>query len=261
MKSTRNLWSLLTMALIVTLLGACGGGEEPAATSQEAAAKPAPAPAAAPAGGGAVAGVVIYSNGDPDTVVAMDADPVCASLHGEAVHTEKIVADNTGNLANAFVYVKEGLTGSHAAPADSHVLNQEGCQYMPHVSGMMVDQNLVIKNSDPTLHNVHAMPTVNKEFNKGQPFQGMEFEHTFDQEEVMVKFKCDVHPWMSSYMAVLDHPFFSVSGTDGSFVIEGLPPGDYVLESWHEELGTKTAKVTVTDGGTAEVSFDYSPAG
>ncbi len=99
MKSTRNLWSLLTVALIVTLLGACGGGEEPAATSQEAAATP--APAAAPTGGGAVTGVVIYSNGDPDTVIAMDADPVCASLHGEAVHTETIVADNTGTLANA----------------------------------------------------------------------------------------------------------------------------------------------------------------
>ena len=178
MKSTRNLWILLTVALIVTLVGACGGGEEPAATSQEASSAPAPAPAAAPAGAGAVTGVVIYSNGDTDAAIAMDADPVCASLHGEDVHTEKIVADSTGNLANAFVYVKEGLTGSHSAPSDSHELNQEGCQYMPHVSGMMVGQKLLIKNSDPTLHNVHAMPTVNKEFNKGQPFQGMEFEHS-----------------------------------------------------------------------------------
>lgn len=261
MKSTKNLWILLTVALIVTLVGACGGGEEPAATSQEASSAPAPAPAAAPAGGGGVTGVVIYANGDPDTAIAMDADPVCASLHGEAVHTEKIVADNTGNLANAFVYVKEGLTGSHPAPETSHVLNQEGCQYMPHVSGMQVGQKLLIKNSDPTLHNVHAMPTVNKEFNKGQPFQGMEFEHQFDEPEVMVKFKCDVHPWMSSFMAVLDHPFFAVSGTDGSFEIKGLPPGDYVVESWHEELGTKTASVTVTDGGSTEVSFDYSPVG
>jgi plastocyanin len=261
MKSTRRIWSLLVLALIVALTGACGGGEEPAATSEDASTTAAPAPAAAPAGGGAVTGVVVYSNGDPDTAIAMDADPVCASLHGDAVHTEKIVADNTGNLANAFVYVKEGLTGSHAAPAESHVLDQMGCQYHPHVSGMMVGQKLLIKNSDPTLHNVHAMPTLNKEFNKGQPFQGMEFEHTFDQEEVMVRFKCDVHPWMSSYMAVVDHPFFGVTGTDGTFSIEGLPPGDYVIESWHEELGTKTANVTVTDGGTAEVSFDYSPAG
>ena len=113
----------------LTSPGDIDAGEEPAATSQEASS--APAPAAAPAaGGGAVTGVVIYSNGDPDTVIAMDADPVCASLHGEAVHTEKIVADNTGNLANAFVYVKEGLTGSHPAPTTNHVLNQEGCQ--PH---------------------------------------------------------------------------------------------------------------------------------
>lgn len=261
MKVTRNLWSLLTVMLIVALMGSCGGGEEPASISQEASAAPPPAQPASAAGGGAIAGVVTFKNGDPDKVIAMDADPVCASLHPDAVHTEKVVVDDTGNLANAFVYVKEGLTGGHSVPADSHLLDQQGCQYKPHVSGMMVGQKLVIRNSDPTLHNVHAMPSANKEFNKGQPFQGMEYEHTFDQPEVMVRFKCDVHPWMSSYMAVLNHPFFAVSDADGSFTIEGLPPGNYVLESWHEELGTRTANVTVSEGSTAEISFDYSPAG
>ena len=128
---------------------------------------------------------------------------------------ELIKAVESGNLANVFVYVKEGLTASYPPPSSSHLLDQVGCQYSPHVSGMQVDQKLIIKNSDPTLHNVHAMPSINKEFNMGQPFQGMELEHTFDQPEVMVRFKCDVHPWMASYMAVLDHPFFGVSGDNG----------------------------------------------
>ena len=117
----------------------------------------------------------------------------------------------------------------------------------------------MIRNSDPTLHNVHALPTVNKEFNRGQPFQDMEFEHRWEQPEVMVRFKCDVHPWMSSYMGVLDHPFFAVSGEDGSFEIPDLPAGDYVLEAWHEEFGTRTQNVTVGADEVAAVSFDFSP--
>jgi hypothetical protein len=244
----------------VMLAAACGGGGEEAAAPKEANAAP-PAPAApAASGGGTVTGKALYANGDPDTAIKMDADPVCASLHGDAVHTEKVVADESGNLANVFVYVKSGLEGkSFPAPGVSHLLDQVGCQYKPHVSGMMVSQKLVIRNSDPTLHNVHALPAVNKEFNQGQPFQGMELEHTFDETEVMVRFKCDVHPWMSSFMAVLDHPFFGVSAADGSFAIENLPAGDYVLEAWHEEFGTRTQNVSIAEGGSVDVSFDFSP--
>lgn len=248
----------MAAAVMVLLLGACGGGgEAPAVNEKPAAAAEAAAPAPAAAGAGSIQGVVAYTNGDPDTAIKMDADPVCASLHTEAVHTEQVVAEG-GQLANVFVYVKEGLTGSYSPPGEAHVLNQEGCRYSPHVSGIMVGQTLTIRNSDPTLHNVHALPEKNAEFNQGQPFQGMELERTFDQPEVMVRFKCDVHPWMSSYMAVLEHPFFAVSGSDGSFAIEGLPAGDYVVEAWHEQLGTQTQNVTVGDG-PVEVSFDFSP--
>lgn len=254
MKYTRV---FLMVAVVAVTLVACGGGEEPAATTTPAA----PAATAAPAASGptgSVAGTTAYSNGDLDSVISMDADPVCASLHEGEVHTEKVVTAD-GNLANVFVYVKEGLSGSYSAPADSKGLNQEGCQYLPHVSGVQVGQTLVIKNSDQTLHNVHAMPTINAEFNNGQPFQGMELEHTFEQAEVMVPIKCDVHPWMQSYIGVLDHPFYAVSAADGSFSIEGLPEGDYVLEAWHEELGTQTMSVSVSGGGAAEASFDFSP--
>ncbi len=257
----RNYLGLMLAVAALALVVACGGGGgETAAPEASTETAPAAAPTAT-SGSATISGSATYTNGDPDTEIKMDADPVCASLHGDAVHTEKVVHDEAGNLANVFVYVKEGLTGSYSAPSVAHVLDQVGCQYKPHISGMQVNQKLVIRNSDPTLHNVHAMPTVNKEFNMGQPFQGMELEHTFDQQEVMVKFKCDVHPWMSSYMGVLDHPYFSVSGDDGVYSIGDLPAGEYVLEAWHEELGTQTQTVTVDDGGTAEVSFDFSPAG
>jgi len=251
-----KLFILVVLAVAITAVG-CGGGSDSKSTE---APKQAAAPPAASGPTGGIAGAVMYSNGDPDTVISMDADPVCMSLHDEAVHTEKVVGTD-GSLANVFVYVKEGLSGSHSAPSEPKVLDQNGCMYKPHVSGVQVGQTLVIRNSDETLHNVHALPAVNAEFNNGQPFQGMELEHSFDSVEVMVPLKCDVHPWMKSYIAVLDHPFYAVSGADGSFSIEGLPVGDYVLEAWHEEFGTQTLSVSVGDATVAEASFDFSPAG
>jgi len=257
----RTFLGLVLVVAVMTTMVACGGGGGETAAPEAKTEAPTAAAASGGSGSATVSGVATYTNGDPDTEIKMDADPVCASLHGDAVHTEKVVHDENGNLANVFVYVKEGLTGNYPAPSGAHTLDQAGCQYTPHVSGMQVDQKLIIRNSDPTLHNVHAMPTVNKEFNMGQPFQGMELEHTFDQSEVMVKFKCDVHPWMASYMGVLDHPFFGVSGVDGGYSIENLPAGDYVIEAWHEELGTQTQNVTVEDGAAVDVAFDFSPAG
>lgn len=252
--SLRLVLALLAAVLVV----ACGGGEPETAAPGEPAAAPAAAVETA-VGGGAVQGVVTYNNGDPDTEIKMDADPVCQGLHEEAVYTQKIVTDDQGRLANVFVYVKQGASGGGPAPAEPHVLDQKGCQYFPRVSGMVVGQKLIIRNSDPTLHNVHALPKKNAEFNQGQPFQGMEIEKSFDQVEVMVPFKCDVHPWMASYMAVLDHPYFGVSGVDGSFSIDDLPAGAYVLEAWHEELGAQTQEITVTDGETISVNFDFQP--
>ncbi len=254
MKSNRM---FLFVALIAAFTAvACGGGSD--APSTEAAPEPAQPVASGPTG--SIAGVVTYANGDPDSEISMDADPACTSLHSGPVLTEKVVVAD-GNLANALVYVKDGITGNYPAPSESALLDQKGCQYTPHVQAVQVGQTVVIRNSDETLHNVHALPSVNAEFNNGQPFQGMELEHTFDAVEISVPLKCDVHPWMSSYIAVLDHPFFAVTGTDGSFSIDGLPAGDYVLEAWHEELGTREMSVSVAADAAAAASFDFSPAG
>ena len=248
--------SAISASLLVFGFVACGGGGDAKPTAETSA--PAPVSEAA-AGGGAINGVINYSNGDPDTVIKMEADPVCLGLHAEPVETETIVAAD-GKLANVFVYVKEGISGSYSPPDEAELLNQEGCTYSPHVAGIMTGQTLVIRNSDSTLHNVHALAQNNEEFNQGQPFQGMELEKEFDTQEVMVRFKCDVHPWMGAYLGVLDHPFFAVSGADGSFEIDGLPAGDYVIEAWHETLGTQTQSVSVAADGAVGVTFDFSPA-
>jgi plastocyanin len=247
---------LAASALVVACGGGGGGGSEEATSS---AAPPAAPAATAATGNGVIAGTVSYVNGDPDAAIKMDADPICQGSHPEPAYSEKVVADG-GGLANVFVYVKSGLTGSYSPPSESKLLDQQGCMYSPHVSGIQVGQKLVIRNSDNTLHNVHAMPEKNDEFNQGQPFINMELEKSFDKAEVMVPFKCDVHPWMASYMGVMDHPFFTVSGGDGSFSIDGLPAGDYEVEAWHEEFGVQTLDISVAADGSAEANFDFSPA-
>lgn len=258
--SRNRFWLLLALCCSLALLVACGGGGEGEGedeASSEAPAESAPAVDTANAGG--VKGVVNYSGPDPDTAITMNADPTCLSLHTTPVDTGNYLVKD-GKLGNVFVYVKSGLEGkSFPTPTEKKVLDQQGCQYHPHVFGIQVGQPLTIKNSDATLHNIHAMPKTNPEFNQGQPIKDMSFDKTFDKVEVVVPFKCDVHPWMNAYVGVLDHPYYAVSGEDGSFTIDKLPPGTYTLEAWHEDLGTATKDVTVAANQTVDVTFDFQP--
>jgi hypothetical protein len=141
-------------------------------------------------------------------------------------------------------------------------IDQMSCRYHPHVFGIRVGQPLEIVNSDPTLHNIHALPKGNQEFNTGQPIQGMVTKHTFTAKEVMVPFKCDVHGWMNAYVGVLDHPYFATTDKDGKFELKSLPPGTYTIEAWHEKLGTATQSVTLGPKDSKEVNFTFKvPAG
>jgi hypothetical protein len=124
----------------------------------------------------------------------------------------------------------------------------------------MVGQPLEIVNDDPTLHNIHAVPKANTEFNTGQPIQGMKTTHTFTAKEVMMPFKCDVHGWMNAYLGILDHPYFAVSGTDGKFELKNVPPGTYTIEAWHEKAGTQTQSVTVGAKESKDINFTFKPA-
>ena len=251
----RTLWAFVSF-LILAVAAACGGGSEAPA---ESAAEPA-APAFDPATAGNVTGSIMFEGEAPaPETIRMNSDPVCAKAATNN-QTEYYVVGDGGSLGNVFVYVKSGLQGSFPPASDTLILDQQGCRYTPHVFGIQVGQTLQVLNSDPTLHNIHATPENNAEFNTGQPIQGMTFDRTFDNVEVMVPFKCDVHGWMNAYVGVLDHPFFAVTGSDGAFDISGLPPGTYTIEAWHEELGTQETEVTVAERGTAEVSFTF-PAG
>ncbi|MDP3920067.1 MAG: carboxypeptidase regulatory-like domain-containing protein [Candidatus Omnitrophota bacterium] len=209
---------------------------------------------------GMVSGTVKFDGAAPEAaVISMDADPTCAGAHSESVLSEEVVVGDAGALQNVFVYVKEGLEGqTFDTPSTPVTLDQKGCQYKPHVFGVQVGQPVDIINSDPTLHNVHGLPKNSKEFNLGMPIPGMRVKRKFDSAEVMVKFKCDVHPWMNAYVGVVSHPFFSTTGSDGSFEIKDLPAGSYVLEAWHEKYGTQTMNVTVDDAAPQSASFTFT---
>ena len=251
----RTLWAFVS--LITLAAGACGGGgSDSPATS---AAPAAPAAAIDPATAGSVMGMITLEGTPPaPEEIRMNSDPACVELATET-QTEYYAVGGEGGLGNVFIHVKEGLEG-HSFPAatDTVTMNQQGCRYIPHVFGIRVGQTLEILNSDATLHNIHASPASNDEFNMGQPIQGMRFERTFDSPEIMVPFQCDVHSWMNAYLGVLDHPYFAVTGEDGKFDISNLPPGDYVVEAWHEILGAQTQNVTVGEGATAELSFTFT---
>jgi plastocyanin len=252
--------TLLAILLAAGLLAGCGGGGE-----SESAMDAVPAAAMTtvdPATAGAISGkIMLDGDAPPADAIQMAADPNCARMHESAVMTEFVLTDMEGGLQNAFIYIKGGLEGmSFATPSEPVTLNQEGCVYVPHVLGLQVGQELNILNSDATLHNIHATPTVNQEFNIGQPVAGMSTTRTFDSVEVMVPFKCDVHRWMNSYAGVLDHPYFAVSGMDGSFTIGNVPPGDYTVGVWHERLGEMEMAVTVGQSATADATFTYSAA-
>ncbi len=246
---------LLASIAMVALLFACGGGGE------ETSSAPAAAPAAKvdPATAGTLQGTITLDGDAPEMkVIQMAADPNRARLHTSEVLNEFVITGEGGTLANAFVYIKSGLTGDFPPPSEPVVLDQNGCMYVPHVIGIQTGQTLTVRNSDETLHNIHAMPKNNKEFNIGQPIKGLETEKVFDNVEVMVPFKCDVHRWMNSYAGVLDHPYFAVTAADGSFSIPDVPPGDYVVAVWHERLGTQEMNVTVGEKETVDANFSMT---
>lgn len=207
---------------------------------------------------GRVSGRILFSGTPPArTPVDLASDPACAR-EGSGLLTEDVVV-NDGGLANVFVYVKDGLSGYYfETPTAPVKVDQQRCRYVPHVFGAQTGQPIEVSNSDPTLHNVHAAAEVNRGFNYGQPMKGMKNTSSFSAPEVMVRFKCNVHPWMTAYAGILDHPYFTVTEEAGRFELKNLPPGTYTIEAWHEKLGTRTQQVTVADDEAKELNFTFS---
>ena len=191
--------------------------------------------------------------------LTMDADPACAKKHSKPVPSEMLALGSGNTMGNVMVWVSKGLPSGKSWPAPKNpvTLDQKGCQYVPHVMGIMVGQTYRILNSDGILHNVHTLPKVNKSFNRAMPATLKEATTVFDKPEVF-QIKCDVHPWMSAYVGVFTHPFFSVTNTDGKFTISGLDAGTYEITAWHERLGTQTASVTVSGSDTKAQNFKFA---
>jgi plastocyanin len=206
---------------------------------------------------GTVSGTIKYEGAVPKLKpVQMGADPGCAAKHSTPPQSELLVLGEGNTMGNIFVRVKSGLPSKkYPAPSEAAVLDQEGCRYDPHVLGVMVGQKLRILNSDGLMHNVHALPEINKQFNMAMPKSRTEAIHTFTKAEGMFKIKCDVHPWMGAWVAVVPHPFFDVTGVDGKYTISNLPAGTYEIEIWHERLEKQTQKVTVGDSDTTTLDF------
>ncbi len=272
---TRNL--LVVLGAAAGLLAGCGGdgggktapaptAPKPAGGATETAAAPKPAggggaydPATAPA----TLKVKTTLKGDAPRMrpIKFEADAVCGEAHKAAVLDEAVVAKD-GRLANVIVYVAKGAEGrTYATPSGSVELDQKGCMYVPHVFTVMTNQPITIKNGDPTMHNIHALPKNNDDFNKSQPKGSGELTMKFPKEEVAVRVKCDVHGWMLSWAGVFSHPFHAVTGADGTAALR-LPPGEYEIAAWQEydKFARPAAqKVTLGKDETKEIEFVFEP--
>jgi plastocyanin len=206
-----------------------------------------------------VAGRVMYEGEAPDNPIIRPAsDPFCLRETPPGTRFESVVVDEGGGLDNVFIYITDRF-GQYQfdIPTEPVKLDQVGCVYTPHVVGVRAGQPLEVTNSDDTLHNVNAMSQNNTSFNVGQSVRGQKNTTTFTVRDVMVRFKCDVHPWMSAYAGVVEHPYFAVTSGGGRFELKNVPAGTYTIEAWHERLGTQTQTVTIGENESREIGFTF----
>ena len=252
-------WGKITVSILalcaLLALTACSKKENAEQSSNAASEQQAPAATPIdPATVATVNGTVKFDGVAPKPAkIDMSQDPGCKGTN----QAENVVVDN-GDLANVFVYVKDGL-GSRTfdVPKDTVVIEQKGCQYHPHVLGVMAGQTVDIKNGDPTTHNIHPTPKDNREWNESQPPSSADIEKNFAREEIMLPVKCNQHPWMKMYINVVKSPFYAVTDASGKYEIKGLPPGDYTIAFVHEKLGEQDQKVTVAPKDTKTVDATF----
>ena len=260
-----RLWLGLMMA--VALLSVASSCSSPATNTNDETPTAGNTPPPSKGDEGTISGKVSYTGTAPEAKkIDTSADAACTAKSPTLMNEDWMVKD--GKLANTFVYIKDGsIDGAKKvseyvwpAPSTPATLDQNGCHYKPHVMGVVVKQDITITNSDPTNHNIHFTPKNNPDWNQAQANGAGPMTHKLMAAEVLVPVKCNQHPWMKAYVGVMKHPFFAVSGEDGSFTIKGVPPGKYTVVAWHEggANGTeKTMEVTVTAKGAATADFSF----
>ena len=210
---------------------------------------------------GTVTGVVKLLGDPPKPApISMAKEPSCARMHTTPPVSEEVVTGPGGALANVIVYISEGVPDTdYPPPAEPATITQSGCTYKPHVLALQANQKIRVVNSDSTSHNIHPLPVNNREWNRSQPPGQPPFEEAFAREEIAIPVKCNVHPWMRAYVAVFRHPWFAVTGPDGTFELKNLPPGNYTVEAWHEKYGKVSEKITVAANASKSVDFSFKP--
>ncbi|WP_158823880.1 carboxypeptidase regulatory-like domain-containing protein [Granulicella sp. S156] len=249
-----------TSLLLLTALAITGCKHEAAPKNVETV-QSSPGPTVDPATAGSITGVVHFEGKAPARVpIDMSMDPACAFSKDPNLSEQFVVTG--GKLGNVFVYVKSGIAPSQApAGTPAVVLDQKGCRYLPHVVAVQQGGSVEFRNSDPTMHNIHTMPSTvgNEGVDISQAPMGQPQTHQFKSPETMLPVRCNNHPWMNAFVNVAPNPYFAVSGTDGSFTIQGLPPGNYTLAAVHEKLGEQDIQITVAPKATASASFAFTP--
>jgi plastocyanin len=260
----RTSWSTVIVTVLalsaLIALSACSKKDNTEQSNNPSAEQQAQPAAAAtpidPATVAAVSGTVKFDGAAPKpSKIDMSQDPGC-----KGANQAESIEVSGGDLANVFVYVKDGLGNrTFDVPKDPVVLDQSGCRYHPHILGVMAGQTVQIKNDDPTTHNIHPTPKDNREWNESQPPSSPAIEKSFAREEIMLPVKCNQHPWMKMYVNVVKSPFYAVTDKGGKYEIKGLPPGDYTIAFVHEKLGEQDQKVTVAAKESKTVDQSFKP--
>ena len=213
---------------------------------------------------GSVGGVVKLTGKAPAPVkIDMSMDPACGMSAGGDANMSEQYEVHGGDLANVYVYVKEGPKAAFQMPAPfgpAVVMDQKGCRYTPHVVALRKGQSVEFRNSDITMHNIHTMPVSvgSESIDISQGPKGQPQTKQFNQAEAMIPVRCNNHPWMNAFIDVSETPFYAITGDDGQFSLKGLPAGDYTLAAVHEKLGEQTMKVTVKAQGTTDAKFTFA---
>jgi plastocyanin len=249
----------LAFLCLIAILASCSGTQK---TEPEAAPKQVAVPSyfkVDAATAGVLTGTIKFTGKRPaHKRIDMSEDPACVEAHHGKAYDESLVVNPNGTLSNVFIYLKSGLEGKKfEVPATPVVIDQNGCWFHPRVLGIQTGQILQVTNSDPVTHNIHPLAQINREWNHSQGQGDAPLARKFIKPEVMIRVKCNIHSWMHAFIGVVEHPYFAVTGSDGTFEIRNVPPGNYVIEAWQETLGTQDQNITVTPSGKIETNFTF----